>query len=76
MSFEGGRDIWLFGTVLAPEKGIDFRGAVGLRTVSAGETGLFGLDVAGWSEAGGDVAYASVANLLAADTRRKERARR
>lgn len=76
VSFEGGRDVWAFGRVSAPETGLAFSGAVGLRTVRSGESELYGLDVAGWSEAGKDVAYASVENLLATDTGRKERAER
>jgi hypothetical protein len=76
VSFQSGKDIWLFGRISAPERGLDFSGAVGLRAVRSGGTELFGLDVAGWSEAGGDVAYAGVANLLAVNTGRKERAER
>lgn len=76
VSFDGGRDIWLLGRISAPEKGLVFRGAVGLKAVRSGGADLFGLDVTGWSEAGSEVAYTSVANLLAADTGRKERAER
>jgi hypothetical protein len=75
-SFPGGRDVWTFGRVKAPERSLDFSGAVGLKAIRSGETNLFGLDVAGWTESGSDVAYASVVNLLATDTRRKERAER
>lgn len=70
------RETWLFGRVSVPDRGALFEGAVGLRAVRSGATALIGLDVARWTESGRDAAHESVANLLAAVARGKERAKR